>query len=555
MEARRKKEMLFDKYTSKIPQDVPVETDELSSAHLKQFKKALIAFDEAMAGVSLQVEVQDEKASLVDQIEAFYSEITDKNNTVSQDYCTKLFQDVFAALQNDQVIQKGEGSVSLNDFSEKYTNCKSTYVNSAKGPAKDLVFNESIDFIVPYLATKFSEYNDSVLAQQEELNQKIETLTMKKDEARQGEQKLRDLLDEQHKTHTAQMEEKETTFNDLEAALNTKLLTVETQFKEIDREYQDCKLELEEKQKEMDRLIETEKEILERRLNEAESKAKKLKSQNMSMEMSLEEAREANDKLIMDKNNAISEYQRKTRVLDEQMSMSSTSSNDAPLLSAVINYLEDISTNYSTESNTIQNNQKLMEEVAMLQRELNDVKRKEQEMRNSATSDMENRISKIQQDKESQEKQFSEMLKKQITEQKNLSQDIQMETEAKIKMIEDLRSNIRGLENEKTEILEQIKSRDSHVSIQEDIINKQKTEIENMQGMMEDVNLRLAREKTRLIEACDDNEILTNVLDKCLEIKVMRKNGVLDLRRVSNADNIRVIEGTCKKYSIKYIKT
>lgn len=73
--------------------------------------------------------------------------------------------------------------------------------------------------------------------------------------------------------------------------------------------------------------------------------------------------------------------------------------------------------------------------------------------------------------------------------------------------------------------------------------------------MMEDVNLRLAREKTRLIEACDDNEILTNVLDKCLEIKVMRKNGVLDLRRVSNADNIRVIEGTCKKYSIKYIKT
>jgi len=36
-----------------------------------------------------------------------------------------------------------------------------------------------------------------------------------------------------------------------------------------------------------------------------------------------------------------------------------------------------------------------MEEVAMLQRELNDVKRKEQEMRNSATSDMENRISKI----------------------------------------------------------------------------------------------------------------------------------------------------------------
>ena len=131
---------------------------------------------------------------------------------------------------------------------------------------------------------------------------------MKKDEARQGEQKLRDLLDEQHKTHTAQMEEKETTFNDLEAALNTKLLTAETQFKEIDREYQDCKLELEEKQKEMERLIETEKEILERRLNEAESKAKKLKSQNMSMEMSLEEAREANDKLIMDKNNAISEY-------------------------------------------------------------------------------------------------------------------------------------------------------------------------------------------------------------------------------------------------------
>ena len=131
---------------------------------------------------------------------------------------------------------------------------------------------------------------------------------MKKDEARKGEQKLRDLLDEQHKTHTAAMEEKETTFADLEAALNTKLLTAETQFKEIEREYQDCKLELEEKQKEMERLVETEKEILERRLSEAESKAKKLKAQNLSMEMSLEESREANDKLIMDKNTAISEY-------------------------------------------------------------------------------------------------------------------------------------------------------------------------------------------------------------------------------------------------------
>ena len=428
------------------------------------------------------------------------------------------------------------------------------YVNSAKGPCKDLVFNESIDFIVPFLATKFSEYNDTVLTQQEELKQKIETLTMKKDEARKGEEKLRDLLDEQYKAHTAAMEEKETTFGDLEAALNSKLLTAETSFKEIDREYQDCKLELEEKQKEMDRLIETEKEILERRLSEAESKVKKLKAQNLSMEMSLEESREANDKLIMDKNTAISEYQKKARVLDEQIGMSNTSANDAPLLSAVINYLEDISTNYSSESNTIQNNQKLMEEVAMLQRELNDVRRKEQDTRSSAESEMQNRISKIQQDKESQEKQFSDMLKKQIADQKNLSQDIQMETASKLKMIEDLQSNIRGLETEKAEILEQIKSRDSHVNIQEDIINKQKTEIENMQSFIEDINLKLAREKTRLIEACDDNEILTNVLDKCLEIKVMRKNGVLDLRRVSNNDNKRVIEATCTKYAIKYIK-
>ena len=124
MEARRRKEMLFDKYTSKIPQDVPVEIDELSSAHLKQFKKALLAYDEAMAGVSLQIEVQDEKASLIDQIEAFYSEITEKNNSVSQDQCTKLFQDVFAALQNDQTVLKGDTSVNLADFSEKYTSCK-----------------------------------------------------------------------------------------------------------------------------------------------------------------------------------------------------------------------------------------------------------------------------------------------------------------------------------------------------------------------------------------------------------------------------------------------
>lgn len=57
-----------------------------------------MAFDTAMASFSLQIEVQDEKASLVDQIEAFYSEITEKNNTASQDQCTRLFEDVFASL-------------------------------------------------------------------------------------------------------------------------------------------------------------------------------------------------------------------------------------------------------------------------------------------------------------------------------------------------------------------------------------------------------------------------------------------------------------------------
>jgi hypothetical protein len=45
----------------------------------------------------------------------------------------------------------------------------------------------------------------------------------------------------------------------------------------MERDYEDVKLELEEKQKEMGQLLEMEKEILERRLSEAEAKIKKLK--------------------------------------------------------------------------------------------------------------------------------------------------------------------------------------------------------------------------------------------------------------------------------------
>jgi hypothetical protein len=75
--------------------------------------------------------------------------------------------------------------------------------------------------------------------------------------------------------------------------------------------------------------------------------------------------------------------------------------------------------------------------------------------------------------------------------------------------------------------------------------------VEQKESVIEEVNHNLARYKTLAAIAHDDNETLALFLDKCLEIKVMRKNGALDLRRINNDENRRYIEGICKRYGIR----
>jgi hypothetical protein len=107
-----------------------------------------------------------------------------------------------------------------------------------------------------------------------------------------------------------------------------------------------------------------------------------------------------------------------------------------------------------------------------LQRELNESHRREEDARNSLKSDYENRVSKVIQEKESHEKEISKMLQKSKEDSEALLLEVQAETEAKNNTIEELKETLATLEAEKLEVAEQLNTREKHVVIQEDIIQK-----------------------------------------------------------------------------------
>jgi hypothetical protein len=51
----------------------------LTTEHYRLLKEALVEFDSKLSTVLIRVEVVDEKASLIDKIEALYTEAHDSN--------------------------------------------------------------------------------------------------------------------------------------------------------------------------------------------------------------------------------------------------------------------------------------------------------------------------------------------------------------------------------------------------------------------------------------------------------------------------------------------
>ena len=113
-----------------------METNELFSEHFRLYKEAIAEFDSGLKdSINLQV-VQDEKLSLNEKIEAYYTELADKNFTKSFSICKKAFEKSFQPLK-DQGATRTSNSASLTEFQELYMSCHEDYEKEASGPAKD----------------------------------------------------------------------------------------------------------------------------------------------------------------------------------------------------------------------------------------------------------------------------------------------------------------------------------------------------------------------------------------------------------------------------------
>lgn len=344
------------------------------------------------------------------------------------------------------------------------------------------------------------------------------------------------------------MEEKDLLMNETEQRLTSQTLLLEQQVSELTRQLDDTNLELNEAQKSSEQLTQAEREIHEKRLNDANSSICKLKEQVEILEKANDEQRDMLDQTIAERNSLTNQFERKMKTTQESPS---PGRQDSELLYTIRKYLEDILNNFTLENDARDRNSGLLEQLSNLQRKLNDVKRSEQEVRSSLRYDYENRLSSLQEQKDQQTRRITEMLKRQKQDSEQLSEDVTTETEKRNRKIEELNAVIQALESEKREVNDQLAERQRHIGLQNEYISKQRVELEKETAAVEDIKYKLAKSKSDIIESNDDNEILTVILDKCLEIKAKR-SGVLDLRRINNEENKRNMALICKKYQIPY---
>ena len=120
-------------------------------------------------------------------------------------------------------------------------------------------------------------------------------------------------MDEQAEMHKTQIDEKDLIANETEQRLTQQMLALEQQVTELTRQLDDTKLELNEAQKSSEQLTEAEREIHEKRLNDANSNISKLREQVELLEKTNDEQRDMLDQTIAERNSLTNQFERKMK--------------------------------------------------------------------------------------------------------------------------------------------------------------------------------------------------------------------------------------------------
>ena len=553
-ESRRNKEKLFIRYLDKmglLENDLPCDEDNLYKEHQTALKELLKEFDLMMMNVFEQEEVQEERNSLVDRIYAYYEDLKGANIKSSETKCREVFKAIFDPLRQNGLKFLDDGTTSISDLEQQFLAGIQRYQDSAAGPCAESVFSEEISFLVPHMCTLLREIQNHIESEKEELQKELKGLTRHRDEARAGEKRLRDLLDETNKNYEKQLEQRAKEISDLQANVNTRIHMAENKSRTQAREIAGLKLELEQAQKEREMMIEAERDIYEKRIADIDSKMYKLQLENSKYERMLDDLREEQEKLIAEKNEQINDLSRKLKLIESQPDPNPR--QDASVLRSFKDYLEDIFNKFSKEQNANAKYLSQLERVATLQNELNQVRIREQETKNKLIDEYEEKIKQFRAEHDQETKNFTETLEKQKEELKLTFESVSSDMEKQSRLNAEREDQIKRLMEEKLELSNELGKREQQLSDQYEVIDAYKKQMEQLQIEIEDRDNMLNRLKIENVEEKDDNDILINFMGVALEVFQKRKNTqTIHIGKIQNHDNRAKVAKLFKKFGIPY---
>jgi hypothetical protein len=531
-EARRHKEKLLVSFLdniTKLEQSLPTDEEKLLLEYQSAAKEVLTEFDKILLPMANQLEVLEERSSLEERMEVLFQELRENNANISLEHCRDLFNTLISPLKSAKLEQE-----ELSDLERMWRSAFDQYNIQAKGPNRDSVLASEVPDIVVCLTSLIHTLALSYSDTREDLEGSITSLSKSIQEARGEEVRLKQALTDTAKAYEKQLEQKEQLISDLQGNVSSRIVQAENKSRDQAREIQTLRVELEQARKEKELMLEKERTLAEKRLQDLEAKLHRALLENERLEQALDRGREENDRLLAEKNESISQLSHQLRVLE--LHPEASPRQDSSLLRTLRQYLEDILNHFDSEQSARNKNINLLDQISRLQSELNQVRLKDQEAKMELIEEYEHKLRELRLEREASDRQYATAISQRLDELNSTQESVRQETERKNKLISEMESRLRRLEEDKQLRFEEFQEREQQLEDQYSVLSQHTKAIEALRAQMDDKDMAFALLRTDHEAEKDDNDILIHTIGFLLEYINRRRNAV-PISHIHNEDN------------------
>jgi hypothetical protein len=503
-EARRNKEQMlisFFEEMSAVERKLPIDEEDLVNKHAEKSARFMGTFDKRLESMLIKTEVQEERRNLQIRMEDYLRDLKHSNYNRSLERCKTTFHKLLDGVLSAKHESPTELERKLLDSIEEYQ-------RSAIGPCSELVLSDNINVIVTFCTQTLRQADIDKCTEVDALKAEVFKLTMQLETSKESERALQQLVKETGERATKTLEAKDQQLTQLTSVINARVHSAEGKARELNREIASLKIELEQANKEKLLLAETQSEIHEKRIEEAEERYSKTIGLNARLNQQLEELRREFERVMSDKNTAINELTRKIKQLESHTE--STPRQDAVIVMSVKDYLEGIQSNFTNDQMSRKKAIHYMEQLAIVQAELNKTRLAEQSQRLKLSEDYELRQTSLRSQLEASERHCAKLEQLSTSLQEALNKR-KAEPEAPSRTDEAGEKSQSEDSPLKQSLLE------NHLEIQNEMIETQRQTIESLRGEVDEKVELISTLKFDVVAKEDDNDMLLQVIHGTLE--------------------------------------